>query len=141
MQTHTVFEALQLAVSPAILISACGLLLMSMTNRLGRAIDRARNLFQESGASSESQIHILVRRARWIRSAILYNVISMFLTALLIPVLFISIFINTDAALFISFLLIASMTCLGISLVYFTVDIFSSLRAMEEGLVDRKVIQ
>jgi hypothetical protein len=141
MQTHTVFEALQLAVSPAILISACGLLLLSMTNRLGRAIDRARILFQESRASGESQIHILVRRARWIRSAILYNVISMFLTALLIPVLFISIFINADAALFISFLLIASMTCLGISLVYFTVDIFSSLRAMEEGRDDREVIQ
>ena len=141
MQTHNVFEALQLAVSPAILISACGLILLSMTNRLGRAIDRARILFKEPKDIGESQIHILMRRAQWIRSAILYIVISIFLTALLIPVLFMSIFINIDVASFISFLLIASMTCLGISLVYFTIDIFSSLQAMEQGRDDRGVLE
>ena len=35
---------LQIAVGPVILISGVGLLLLSMTNRLGRAIDRARIL-------------------------------------------------------------------------------------------------
>ena len=38
---------LQIAIGPVILISGVGLLLLSMTNRLGRAIDRARILRQE----------------------------------------------------------------------------------------------
>ncbi|WP_345111750.1 DUF2721 domain-containing protein [Candidatus Villigracilis vicinus] len=35
---------LQTAIGPVILISGVGLLLLSMTNRLSRVIDRARNL-------------------------------------------------------------------------------------------------
>ena len=35
---------LQMAVGPVILISGVGLLLLSMTNRLGRVIDRSRLL-------------------------------------------------------------------------------------------------
>jgi hypothetical protein len=38
---------LQIAIGPVILISGVGLLLLSMTNRLGRAIDRSRVLCQE----------------------------------------------------------------------------------------------
>ncbi len=37
-------DVLQVAVSPVILISGVGLLLLSMTNRLGRVIDRARSI-------------------------------------------------------------------------------------------------
>ncbi|MCH8539186.1 MAG: DUF2721 domain-containing protein [Opitutales bacterium] len=42
MNFEELSTTLQLATSPAILVSACGLLLLSMTNRLGRAIDRSR---------------------------------------------------------------------------------------------------
>ena len=35
---------LQVAIGPVILISGVGLLLLTMTNRLGRAIDRARQM-------------------------------------------------------------------------------------------------
>ena len=35
------------AIGPVILISGVGLLLLTMTNRLGRAIDRSRQLKQE----------------------------------------------------------------------------------------------
>jgi hypothetical protein len=38
---------LQTAIGPVILISGVGLLLLTMTNRLGRAIDRARILAGE----------------------------------------------------------------------------------------------
>ena len=47
MQSYTVFDDLQMAISPVIMISAYGMLLLSMTNRLGRAIDRARLLSGE----------------------------------------------------------------------------------------------
>jgi hypothetical protein len=133
-QPHTVFDALQLAVSPVILTSACGLLLLSMTNRLGRAIDRARLLVRESKSNRAIQIDILMRRARWIRSSILFIAICIFLTALLILALFMSVFLPFDVTLFVAVLFVASISCLGISLVYFMIDIFSSLRAMETDL-------
>jgi len=41
---------LELAVSPAILVSGIGLLLLSMTNRFGRMIDRARILMPRLGS-------------------------------------------------------------------------------------------
>ena len=70
MQAPTVFDALQLAVSPVIMISAYGMLLLSMTNRLGRAIDRARQLSREPEAKRRIQVEILAKRARWIRLSI-----------------------------------------------------------------------
>jgi len=62
------------AIGPVILISGVGLLLLTMTNRLGRAIDRSRQLKQEfvnrTGEELEqtrSQVKILYRRATIIR--------------------------------------------------------------------------
>ncbi len=136
MQPHSVFNALQLAVSPVIMISACGLLLLSMTNRLGRAIDRARMLIKDSRSEKKNQIEIIVRRARWIRSAILFNALCISLTALLILILFVSIFLPFDITLMIGLLFITSIACLGISLFFFIIDIFSSLRAMEADIAD-----
>jgi hypothetical protein len=41
-----IIPELQDAIGPVILISGVGLLLLTMTNRLGRAIDRARQKIQ-----------------------------------------------------------------------------------------------
>ncbi|MSU48902.1 MAG: DUF2721 domain-containing protein [Opitutus sp.] len=41
---------LQLAIGPVILISGVGLLLLTMTNRFGRLLDRSRLLNRESAA-------------------------------------------------------------------------------------------
>lgn len=137
MQPHSVFEALPLAIGPVILISACGMLLLSMTNRLGRAIDRARLLIRESTVNAPVQIAILVRRARWIRASILFIAICIFLTSVLILLLFTSIFLPFDLTGAVAGLFIASISSLGASLVYFIMDIFSSLRAMEADLKGR----
>ena len=50
MSNPTVAELvpiLQTAIGPALLISGVGLLLLTMTNRLGRVVDRARLLVQQ----------------------------------------------------------------------------------------------
>ncbi len=44
---NEIVPVLQVAIGPVILISGVGLLLLTMTNRLGRAIDRARQLKAE----------------------------------------------------------------------------------------------
>ncbi len=69
---------LQTAIGPVILISGVGLILLTMTNRLGQTVNRIRNLndnLVKANVSRRtkviSQIQILIRRARLIRLAIL----------------------------------------------------------------------
>jgi hypothetical protein len=134
LEARDVFEALQLAVSPVILISAYGLLLLSMTNRLGRAIDRARQLVRE-GAAKEEQIAIIARRAVWIRSAIVFTSLALIAAALLVLVLFASVLLPVGIAPVVSVLFIGSLVCLVIGLAYFLIDIFGSLHAMKAELL------
>lgn len=136
MPSPSIFETLRLAVSPVILISAYGLLLLSMTNRLGRAIDRARILVMERKINRENQIAILTRRAKLIRSSILFVIIAIFSAALLVLVMFLTDFLKVDLSILISALFIMSLLSLMVSLTYFVVDIFSSLRALDAELVN-----
>jgi hypothetical protein len=134
LEARNVFEALQLAISPVILISAYGMLLLSMTNRLGRAIDRARQLVRE-GAAKEEQIAIIARRAVWIRSAIVFTSLALIAAALLVLVLFASVLLSVGSASVVSVLFIGSLICLVIGLAYFLIDIFGSLHAMKAELL------
>lgn len=135
MDARDVFEALQLAVSPVILISAYGLLLLSMTNRLGRAIDRARQLVREGASGKEAQVAIIARRAGWIRSAIVFTSLALLAAAVLVLVLFASVLLRVGVALAVSVLFIGSLVCLVVGLAFFLVDIFASLHAMEAELL------
>ena len=129
---------LQLSVSPAIIISACGLLILSMSNRLGRAIDRARLLSRERAAGSEArkrnidqQMKILIHRCGMIRSSILSCSICILLTAILILVLFVLTSAEVDAGLIVAVIFCASIISLAVALVFFTCDVFLALKAME----------
>src|SRR3954467_13862124 len=88
---------LQTAIGPVILISGVGLLLLTMTNRLGRAIDRARQLKNELAARTGpereqtlAQVTILFRRAKIIRLSITLAATSAALAAVLIVALFLT---------------------------------------------------
>ncbi len=133
MDSHSVFQALQLAVSPVILISAYGLLLLSMTNRLGRAIDRARLLVRE-GAAKDDQIAIITRRAGWIRSAIVFTTLALIAAGLLVLVLFASIYLPFNITPVVAVLFIGSLVSAVIGLGYFIADIYGSLHAMQAEL-------
>src|ERR1044071_7185793 len=89
--------SLQVAIGPVILISGVGLLLLSMTNRLGRVIDRSRQLCEAvrrfTGEDRErmiAQLRIFSRRARLIRLSIGLATASVLLAAVLIIALFLS---------------------------------------------------
>jgi fatty acid desaturase len=123
LDAHNFYEALQLAVSPVILISAYGLLLLSMTNRLGRAIDRARQLARDGSPGKEEQIAIIV-----------FVCLALLAAALLVLVLFASVLLEIGIAPAVALLFIVSVVCLFIGLTYFLVDIFASLHAMQAEL-------
>jgi hypothetical protein len=136
---------LQVAIGPVILISGVGLLLLTLTNRYGRTIDRARQLVHElrelAGADRqrlEGQIEILYRRARLLRLSILLGAVSVLLVSLLITVLFLTALLKLEAGLLISLLFIACLVALSGSLVAFIRDINLSLVALKLELGDAK---
>jgi len=96
---------LELAVSPAILVSGIGLLLLSMTNRFGRVIDRARFLLPSLGPDGgdraeriAAQMRILARRARALRTAITLAVVSLLASVLLVAGLFVAAACGSEAS-------------------------------------------
>lgn len=131
MHPPSVFDALELAVGPVILVSACGLLLLTMTNRLGRAIDRSRLLVRETGGQRDVQLEILMHRARLIRSAILGTSSCILLTSFLVLTLFVSVFVPFRVGWTVAMLFCGSLVSLIASLGFFISDILLSLRAME----------
>jgi hypothetical protein len=136
---------LQTAIGPMILISGVGLLILSMTNRLGRVIDRARILAREiSGAAASgdsraaAQLEILWSRARLIRLAIALAAMSALAAAILIIMLFFTALWQIEIAWLIGALFIACMTCLIGSLVAFIHDINRSLAALKLEIEERR---
>ena len=133
---------LQACITPVALISGVGLLLLTITNRLGRTIDRTRQLAEELKAGAgmsrrdkANEIRILYHRGRLLRISIGAMVISVIASCLIIPVLFLMTLLDTDLR-FIGFPLFAiSILAILVSLVYFFMDVRLSLHAlrMEAG--------
>ncbi len=129
---------LQVAIGPVILISGVGLLLLTLTNRFGRAVDRSRQLIREmrelAGPPADQlarQVRILYRRAQFIRISITLAVVSVLLAVVLIIVLFTSTLMKVEAAALIIALFISCLVCLVLCLAAFLQDIQLSLRALK----------
>ena len=127
---------LQTAIGPMILISGLGLLLLTMTNRLGRVIDRSRSLLDNLESNPESyvlrinrEVAILWKRARYIRVAILLACMTCFGASLLIIMLFLSALVNIDLPMVLSGVFIGSMLCLSSALLFFFLDVNKNLAA------------
>jgi hypothetical protein len=129
---------LQVAIGPVILISGVGLLLLSMTNRLARVIDRSRLLCAElrgsTGADRErvtAQLRILARRADLIRLAILLASISLLLAAVLIITLFFTALLGLEVGWLIAAMFVGCMLTLIGALSVFILDVDRSLGALK----------
>lgn len=132
---------IQTAVGPVILISGVGLLLLSMTNRFGRVVDRARLLARElpqAGAPEREQLAvqltILYRRAKIIRLAIILATASVLLAGILIISLFLAALLHVEAALLVTICFILCMASLIGSLIVFLLDLQVSLTALRVEL-------
>jgi hypothetical protein len=135
---HEIIPVLQTAIGPVILISGVGLLLLTMTNRLGRAIDRARTLVRDLRDGHEhgrpatlAQVAIIYRRARLLRLSITLASLSVLLASVLIIVLFLTALMQWDYGFIVSLIFIACMGSLIASLVAFIYDIHLSLVALK----------
>lgn len=147
MQIATVshlIPVMQTAIGPAILISGVGLLLLTMTNRFGRLVDRTRILSaalmkaeDDSRAAIQAQFAIMLNRARFIRLAIILASMSALSAALLIIGLFFVALMELEAAVPLVALFIICLACLIGSLTVFIMDINRSLDALKLELAGK----
>lgn len=135
---NELIPVLQMAIGPVILISGVGLLLLTLTNRFGRTLDRARALARELRAMPDvdrarvaGQIAMLYRRARLIRASINLAVLSALLASVLIIALFCTALLQLESGLVISLLFVGCMGSVSASLVAFLWDMHLSLHALK----------
>jgi uncharacterized membrane protein YqjE len=128
---------LQLAIGPVILISGIGLIILSLTNRFGRIVDRTRQLSVEYRSSSGidlerilSELKILTLRAKIIRNSNFLAVLSVLLVSFIIIGLFGSALYHFNMTYLLVTLFISSIISLILSLFLFIYDLDLSLRAL-----------
>ncbi|MEP7306044.1 MAG: DUF2721 domain-containing protein [Acidobacteriota bacterium] len=138
IRLHDLLPSLQVAIGPMILVSGVALLLLSMTNRLGRVIDRARELSMElrAGAAADhdllrSQLDILTTRARLGRQAITLAIVSMLSAAVLVITLFVAAVLALEVGIVVVALFVGCMSALIGALVALLRDVNLSLAALK----------
>ncbi len=135
MTVAELIPVLQMAVGPVVLLSGVGLFVLSLTNRLGRVIDRGRFLAEEQRLApaparphQDAQLGILVRRAHLLQFSIFCAVLCALFAALLIISLFFIAALHIEAVWLIGSLFVGSLGSLIVSLVAF-------LRELQQALV------
>lgn len=130
-------QVIQLAITPVILLSGVGALLLTLTNRMGRIVDRTRSLAAQlrEGAEGERghverQLAIMWRRAKLVRVAVTFAGLSMLLSCLLVMAIFVDMSVERDFSLQLVVVFVASVLCLIAALVAFLRDIWMSLWAL-----------
>jgi hypothetical protein len=130
---------LSASIAPVIVISGVGLMLLSMTNRYNRLIDRARDLVKDLDLAQDpsrhellvEQVRIIYRRARILRLAIILGSLSILFVSVTVLSLFAGQILGAGLDYF-------SVPCFGLSLlallgsIYFFIrDVGISLAALE----------
>jgi hypothetical protein len=129
---------IQLAITPVILISGMGALMITLTNRMARIVDRTRELAEampgatdDQRAHLEDQLQIMWRRSLMLRRAVTCNGLSMLVSCFMIVAIFVIAKFEVPLASVVLGLFVASIFFLGASLVDFLRDIFVSLHALK----------
>lgn len=93
--SSSLLSIIQLSITPVILISGMGALMLTLTNRFGRIVDRTRALAGQMRQATgderrhlENQLDILWRRAQLVRMAVTFDGLSMLVACLLIGAIF-----------------------------------------------------
>jgi hypothetical protein len=127
------------ALAPVIVISGAGLLLLSMTNRYARIIDRARHLSREietagpSGAIHhvQEQLQIVWRQARMLRFAIFMNALCILLVAVTVLAVFVEALAGAKRDVVAGWIFGFGLVALVVSMGAFLRDITVSLSALK----------
>ena len=136
-------QILQSSVSPVIVISSVGLILLSMTNRYGRVIDRARSLGATidrvpapEAENIKRQIFLLYKRCRQLQLACSLASLSILFVSLTVVFLFIIQLFKVEIESLVMLSFILSLLSLITALILFIQDVAASLKALKLELHD-----
>lgn len=139
----TVAHVIDIAVAPVFLLAGISGLLVVLTNRLGRAIDRSRSLqAAESEIMQEShrkairrESRALLSRMRYCNAAISMAVISAILVCLVVVALFLGSLLQVNVSVVVASLFIICMLFLSLAFVLFFLEILVSIRILRPTLI------
>jgi Protein of unknown function (DUF2721) len=122
---------IQLAVAPVFLLTAIGTVIAALNIRLGRAVDRRRDLEEKVPSlpaaevqGARKELEIIARRIHFVYLAILAAVISGLFVCLLIAGAFLGAFVRADLSYTIGAMFIFAMLALIACLLLFLREIF-----------------
>ncbi|MDH3387763.1 MAG: DUF2721 domain-containing protein [Gammaproteobacteria bacterium] len=139
----TVASVIDIAVAPVFLLAGISGLLVVLTNRLGRTIDRSRSLqAAESEYISESHKQMikgerasLIRRIRLSYFAISMSTLSAILVCLVIVALFLGSLFQFNVAIVVAVLFIVCMIILSLAFSAFLLEVLISTRTLRAKLI------
>ena len=137
IQLGDIAHIIQLAIAPVFLLTGVGTILMVLTNRLARIIDRSRVLENRLHTELESdqrvcneELQTLYPRAHLINRAITLSTACGLFVCLVITALFAGDALNLSLAKLIASLFVLAMLSLIGSFVYLLREIFIATRSM-----------
>ena len=125
-------EVIQLAIAPVFMLTALGAIIGSLNARLGRAVDRRRDLEERlipgmspaEQPSARVELDTLERRIRFVYFSILSAVVSGLFICLVIATAFAGAFIAADLSRTIAGLFVAAVIALIACLLLFLREVF-----------------
>jgi len=129
---------IQASIAPVVLISGVGLLLLTLSARLGRIVDRTRLVAAELHAAPEGgrealehQLGVLRDRARLIRMALTLSAAAVAVSGLLITLLFLGLLFEWQVTAVCALLFVAALLCVVLAMFVFLRELSESLVALE----------
>jgi len=133
-----ILQVIQAAITPVVLISGVGLLLLTLSGRLGRIVDRTRIVAAERNLAApehrgafELQLRILGHRARLVRLALALSATSVAVSGLLITLLFLGLLLEWNVTVVCAVLFVVALLCLVLAMFVFVREIYHSLEALD----------
>jgi hypothetical protein len=138
MNPTSLLAVIQASIAPVVLISGVGLLLLTLSARLGRIVDRTRLVAAELHAAPEEargalghQLNVLRHRARLIRMALTLSAAAVAVIGLLITLLFLGLVFEWHVTIVCTLLFVAALLCVVLAMFVFLRELSESLVALE----------
>jgi hypothetical protein len=130
-------QVLSAAVTPLVLISGVGLILLSLVNRYNHAIDRTRQLYNEHDSNCglspgrKKQVEHMYMRCNILRKSIGFLIFSIVCSVILILFILLEMFVNYNMNFFKITLLFIAVISITVSTVLFFFDVRLSMKALD----------
>ena len=141
----TIAHVIEISVAPVFLLAGISGLLMVLTNRLGRTIDRSRSLqatiemelLPEVKAAIDKEMAGLLKRSRFINWSISLATASALLVCLVIIMLFMGSLTNINFSQIVASLFIICMVVLSAAFSCFLAEVFIAAGALRASLENK----